>query len=661
MMAYLASFLTDRTFKVAVGDRFSSEKIAENGVPQGAILSVTLFLLAMNSIFDFIPDGVKVILYADDILLISSGLVQRSRNRLQSAVKSVSMWADEVGFTISSEKSSILSIRRRARGAQRAPIFMNGKAIPEGFNSTLLGVTIDRNLNFKLNAKLVKKKIADHLNVLKAIKGRLKGSPRDSLLNIFKSWIIPRLVYGIILASKADKYFKMLESAYNSGIRIITGAFYSSPIKSLLAEIGEPPFEMVCVQRMIHALVRWEECPANLSLDTPYGVRARQKYQTLTGEILPRPLRLSRCSPRAWDAVSPSISWRVKRFVRAGDNPQKVQAVVNEALRTDFANKRIVYTDGSVTDDASAIGILDCNAKTSMRVPNEFSIFSCEALAIKLALESVTNADSVVVCSDSASVFKAVEGGTIKHPIIQEIEEQLRGSSAILCWIPGHTGIPGNEEADRLANEGWRGSITSMGIPGKDLIRRANNSILLTWEAEWNRGRDLQFRRIKASTGKWRDRANTYEQRILSRLRIGYTWLTHNFLAKKEEPLTCCGTRLTVGHILTECMRTADLRRRCFPGKPSLATLALILPPTVQAVCYYTIAEAREATYIPPFGDSFIRTRPLYPTEKPPDEDKPEEGHYPEHTWLRQTQRLKVRYSFSPSQRPATYEHQEPY
>ncbi|XP_055623311.1 uncharacterized protein LOC129766737 [Toxorhynchites rutilus septentrionalis] len=520
MMAYLASFLTDRTFKVAVGDRFSSEKIAENGVPQGAILSVTLFLVAMNSIFDFIPDGVKVILYADDILLISSGLVQRSRNRLQSAVKSVSMWADEVGFTISSEKSSILSIRQRARGAQRAPIFMNGKAISEGFNSTLLGVTIDRNLNFKLNAKLVKKKIADHLNVLKAIKGRLKGSPRDSLLNIFKSWIIPRLVYGIILASKADKYFKMLESASNSEIRIITGAFYSSPSKSLLAEIGEPPFEMVCVQRMIHALVR------------------------------------------AWDAVPPTISWRVKRFVRARDNPQKVQAGVNEALRTDFANKRIVYTNGSVTDDASAIGILDCNAKTSMRVPNEFSIFSCEALAIKLELESVTNADSVVVCSDSASVLKAVEGGTIKHPIIQEIEEHLRGSSAILCWIPGHTGIPGNEEADRLANEGRRGSITSMGIPGKDLIRRANNSILLTWEAELNRERDLQFRRIKASTGKWRDRANTCEQRILSRLRIVHTWLTHNFLAKKKEPPTCCGTHLTVGHILTECMRTADLRRR---------------------------------------------------------------------------------------------------
>ncbi|XP_055632701.1 uncharacterized protein LOC129773152 [Toxorhynchites rutilus septentrionalis] len=169
------------------------------------------------------------------------------------------------------------------------------------------------------------------------------------------------------------------------------------------------------------------------------------------------------------------------------------------------------------------LGILDGNAKTSMRVPNEFSIFSCEALAIKLALESVTDANSVIVCSDSASVLKAVEGDKIKHPIIQEIEEQLRGSSATLCWIPGHTGIPGNEKANRLANEGRSGSITSMGMPGKDLIRRANNSILLTWEAEWNRERDLQFRKIKASTGKWKDRANTYEQRILSSLRIGHT------------------------------------------------------------------------------------------------------------------------------------------
>jgi hypothetical protein len=47
MMNILQSFLSNRTFQVSIGGKTSREFQLENGVPQGSVLSVTLFLIAI--------------------------------------------------------------------------------------------------------------------------------------------------------------------------------------------------------------------------------------------------------------------------------------------------------------------------------------------------------------------------------------------------------------------------------------------------------------------------------------------------------------------------------------------------------------------------------------------------------------------------------------
>ena len=46
------------------------------------------------------------------------------------------------------------------------------------------------------------------------------------------------------------------------------------------------------------------------------------------------------------------------------------------------------------------------------------------------------------------------------------------------------------------------------------------------------------------------------KERVLARIRIGHTHLTHCFLLKKEDPPKCiaCDCRLTVKHIFVECV-----------------------------------------------------------------------------------------------------------
>lgn len=47
-------------------------------------------------------------------------------------------------------------------------------------------------------------------------------------------------------------------------------------------------------------------------------------------------------------------------------------------------------------------------------------------------------------------------------------------------------------------------------------------------------------------------------------MRIGHTRLTHGYLMAKEEAPICvaCGVRLTVKHILTECLKYEQDRQR---------------------------------------------------------------------------------------------------
>jgi hypothetical protein len=52
MMHFVKNFTEDRAFKVIIGDTKSKKITIENGVVQGAVLGVTLFLIAISKIAD---------------------------------------------------------------------------------------------------------------------------------------------------------------------------------------------------------------------------------------------------------------------------------------------------------------------------------------------------------------------------------------------------------------------------------------------------------------------------------------------------------------------------------------------------------------------------------------------------------------------------------
>ena len=66
---FISKCVTDRKCSVRVGGTLSDLYNREEGVPQGSILSVTLFSLQINSIVECFTNGISGSLYVDEFLI----------------------------------------------------------------------------------------------------------------------------------------------------------------------------------------------------------------------------------------------------------------------------------------------------------------------------------------------------------------------------------------------------------------------------------------------------------------------------------------------------------------------------------------------------------------------------------------------------------------
>ena len=106
---FISTFLNDRQFRVRVGDIFSDPHEQEMGVPQGSILSITLFSVKINSIVKSVCPGVECFLYVDDFCICyRSKHIYTIERQLQQVLNNLSKWSRENGFKFSKSKTKCL-------------------------------------------------------------------------------------------------------------------------------------------------------------------------------------------------------------------------------------------------------------------------------------------------------------------------------------------------------------------------------------------------------------------------------------------------------------------------------------------------------------------------------------------------------------------------
>lgn len=126
MFQWIQDYLTRRSFFVQTSDGPTTNYYTFRGVPQGAVLSTTLFNLVMIGIRAILPSTILISIYADEICLWTSAVTHlRVCARVQQAATLTCSYLRKQGLSVSTEKCALVAFTRRAM--TQNPVTINGQ------------------------------------------------------------------------------------------------------------------------------------------------------------------------------------------------------------------------------------------------------------------------------------------------------------------------------------------------------------------------------------------------------------------------------------------------------------------------------------------------------------------------------------------------------
>ena len=587
---FISAFLDKRFFRVRVGNTISEACEQEMGVPQGCILSVTLFSVKINSIVKAICPGVDCSLYVDYFVICF-----RSRNmniierQLQQCLNKLQIWSDENGFKFSKSKTKCMHLCN-LRGVHPDPeLYLDKTKIEVVSEFKFLGVIFDRKLSFLPHITTLKKKCKKALNLLKVVAHSEWGADRKVLLRLYRSLIRSKLDYGSIVYGSARKsYLKILDSIHNEGLRLVLGAFRTSPVNSLYVEANEPSLYTRRQKLALQYILKLKCNPLNPTHKVVFNPQYKRLFERKPNAIPPFGIRLEpyiinlnvdldniaeykipEIPP--WTMGTAEFRFDLTSDKKSETNQNTFQVRYNEIKEYYFSFKPI-YTDGSKDGNSVAAAAVYGTKVKKCRLPNQSSIFSAEVKAIDLALDLVEQSDSsrFIIFSDSLSSLQALHHQKLENPsvcnVLERISHLVEFKRIVFCWLPSHMGIRGNEKADETAKSALSLPESNYKVPYTDFKTSILTYTQSFWQSQWDTDLFNKLHSVKPTLGEWYPsyRSIRQEEVIITRLRTGHSHLTHSWLLAKQDAPECiqCNEYLTIKHILLDCIDFQPIREK---------------------------------------------------------------------------------------------------
>ena len=205
MYRWIGQYLHNRKAKVQVKQHFSKKKTLKQGVPQGGVLSPTLFLIFVGDILQRLPRNVKGAIYADDLALwCSEEYISTANYRLQQALREIEAWSRSWLVKVN-EKKTTYTVFSLSNQQQKVNLKLNGLNLKAENTPTYLGVTLDRRLTWKNQLQKNQARAKIRLALMKKLSGTQWGADQSILKKLYVGRIRPVLEYGMAAGSTAAK------------------------------------------------------------------------------------------------------------------------------------------------------------------------------------------------------------------------------------------------------------------------------------------------------------------------------------------------------------------------------------------------------------------------------------------------------------------------
>ncbi|UYV73432.1 hypothetical protein LAZ67_10003172 [Cordylochernes scorpioides] len=427
-ITWINNFLKNRYIRVKYNGTLSKTFKLYQGLPQGSVLSPTLFTLFIAGIEEKISHKTNIGLFADDIILWSRNTNWKKAERdLNKTLLHLEKFANKHKLEFNPQKSeTCLFTTDKKLYKIRPKIILKEQQLQYNKHPKYLGYTLDPEINSSKHIEEVIRKGRDRLKILKYISGREWGADATTLKLTYTSLIRPILEYGYqIYGTASETNLKSLERIQLSAARIITGLRNTCPNDIVLYEADIMPLKdrrsynlpkyinkiksYGNKHRTSNYILNWE---SNLRLkkEGPLHLAKRNGFLKYKVEKNYLAEKISPCKPLQNVIFNASLNEPTNKQCQ---NPEYLKQLSLEIINNIPKNAITIYTDGSRdelghTGSGCLIKTTNGIEKMNRRNPDFCSVFRSELIAIYEALKSIrnTNHQDIWILTDSRSAIQ---------------------------------------------------------------------------------------------------------------------------------------------------------------------------------------------------------------------------------------------------------------
>lgn len=218
IITLIASYLNERKFQIKINNTISSTREINSSVPQGSLLSPTLFLFYVAD-FPSWPEDPNTHLnqYADDVALVSTSKKPNyAISRIKSKINEIEDWCKKWKVLINARKSKLLVIRKtHPRQPLITDVNIFNETVTYETKTKYLGIIINNRLSWSDHIDYsISKANGMYLKLLPLV-GRYSNLDKKNKVQLINACIKSILTY----ASPA------WATISNSGIKRLAGSF----------------------------------------------------------------------------------------------------------------------------------------------------------------------------------------------------------------------------------------------------------------------------------------------------------------------------------------------------------------------------------------------------------------------------------------------------